>query len=41
VTDKDGKEALIEGDTIITALPLKPDTAFFNSMKDKVKEVYS
>ena len=41
VTTKDGKDQLIEGDTIMTALPLKPDTAFFNSMKGKAKEVYS
>jgi len=41
VTTKDGKEQLIEGDTIITALPLKPDAAFFNSMKGKAKEVYA
>jgi 2,4-dienoyl-CoA reductase (NADPH2) len=39
VTKKDGKEQLIEGDTIITALPLKPDAAFLNSMKGKAKEV--
>lgn len=41
VTAKDGKEQLIKGDTIITALPLKPDTSFINSMKGKAKEVYS
>jgi len=41
VTTKDGKEQVIEGDTIITALPLKPNTSFINSMKGKAKEVYS
>jgi pyruvate/2-oxoglutarate dehydrogenase complex dihydrolipoamide dehydrogenase (E3) component len=41
VTTKDGKEQLIEGDTIITALPLKPETGFINIMKGKAKEVYS
>ncbi len=41
VTTKDGEERLIEGDTIITALPLKPDTAFLNSIKGKAKEVYT
>jgi 2,4-dienoyl-CoA reductase (NADPH2) len=41
VTTKDGKDQLIEGDTIITALPLKPDTSFVNSMKSKAKEVYA
>jgi 2,4-dienoyl-CoA reductase (NADPH2) len=41
VTTGDGKEQLIEGDTIITALPLKPDTAFLDSVKGKAKEVYA
>jgi 2,4-dienoyl-CoA reductase (NADPH2) len=41
VRTKDGSKKLIEGDTIITALPLKPNTAFINSMKGKAKEVYS
>jgi 2,4-dienoyl-CoA reductase (NADPH2) len=41
VTAKDGKEQLIKGDTIITALPLKPDTSFINSMKGKAKEVFA
>jgi 2,4-dienoyl-CoA reductase (NADPH2) len=41
VTTKDGKTEIIEADTIITALPLLPDTGFINSMKDKAKEVYS
>jgi 2,4-dienoyl-CoA reductase (NADPH2) len=41
VTTKDGKEQLIEGDTIITAIPLKPNTGFFDSVKGKAKEVYA
>jgi 2,4-dienoyl-CoA reductase (NADPH2) len=41
VKTRDGREQLIEGDTIITALPLKPNTEFFNSMKGKAKEVYA
>ncbi|MDB9822897.1 FAD-dependent oxidoreductase [Deltaproteobacteria bacterium] len=41
VKTKDGKTELIEADTIITALPLLPNTGFFNSIKGKVKEVYS
>jgi 2,4-dienoyl-CoA reductase (NADPH2) len=41
VMTKEGKEQLIEGDTIITALPLKPDTAFFNSVRGKAKEIYA
>jgi 2,4-dienoyl-CoA reductase (NADPH2) len=41
VTTKDGREQLIVGDTIITALPLKPNTEFLNSMKGKAKEVYA
>jgi len=41
VTTRDGKEQLIEGDSIITALPLLPDNKFFESMKGKAKEVYA
>jgi hypothetical protein len=41
VTTRDGKEQLIEGDTIITALPLKPNTALVNSLKGKANEVYA
>jgi len=41
VTTKDGKEEIIEGDTIITALPLKPNMEFINTMKGKAKEVYA
>jgi 2,4-dienoyl-CoA reductase (NADPH2) len=41
VKTKDGKTELIKADTIITALPLLPNTALFESMKGKAKEVYS
>jgi 2,4-dienoyl-CoA reductase (NADPH2) len=41
VRAEDGSKKLIEGDTIITALPLKPNTAFINSMKGKAKEMYA
>lgn len=41
VTTNDGKEQLIEGNTIITALPLLPDTKFIESMKGKANEVYA
>jgi len=41
VTTREGREQLLDADTIITALPLKPDTEFLNSMKGKAKEVYA
>jgi len=41
VTTKDGRDQLIKGDTIITALPLLPDSGFFESMRGKTKEVYA
>jgi 2,4-dienoyl-CoA reductase (NADPH2) len=37
----DGGTRLIEADSIITALPLKPNIQFFESMKAGAKEVYS
>jgi len=41
VKTRDNKTTVIEADTIITALPLKPNNEFFNSMKGKAKEVYA
>jgi len=41
VTTKDGEQQTISADTVITALPLKPDTARYESLKDKVKEVHA
>jgi 2,4-dienoyl-CoA reductase (NADPH2) len=41
VKTKDGKTELIEADTIITALPLLPNTAILESMKGKAKEIYA
>jgi 2,4-dienoyl-CoA reductase (NADPH2) len=39
--DKDGKKRTIEADTIVPALPLKADTSLAESIKGKVKEVYT
>jgi 2,4-dienoyl-CoA reductase (NADPH2) len=41
VKTRDGNRKLIEADTIITALPLLPNSDLINSMKDKAKEVYA
>jgi len=41
VTTQDGKEQLIEGDTVITALPLKPNTELLERIKGKAKEIYA
>jgi 2,4-dienoyl-CoA reductase (NADPH2) len=41
ITTKDGSKRTIEARTIITALPLEPNTELVNSMKDKAKEVYT
>ena len=38
---KEGRERTITADTIITALPLAPNTAFVDSMRGKAKEVYA
>jgi 2,4-dienoyl-CoA reductase (NADPH2) len=40
VKTRDGNTKLIEADTIITALPLKPNTEFVDLMRAKAKEVY-
>jgi 2,4-dienoyl-CoA reductase (NADPH2) len=37
----DGQRRTIEADTIVTALPLKPDTALEKGLEGKVPEVYS
>jgi 2,4-dienoyl-CoA reductase (NADPH2) len=36
-----GKKQTIEADTIVTALPLKPNTELLKSLKDGVSEVYA
>jgi 2,4-dienoyl-CoA reductase (NADPH2) len=41
VKSKDGNKKLIKADTVITALPLLPDTELFNRLKGKAKEVYA
>jgi 2,4-dienoyl-CoA reductase (NADPH2) len=41
LTTKDGIKKTIKADTIITALPLEPNTEIIKSMKGKAKEVYA
>ena len=39
VTDKGGKKVTLTADTIIPALPLKPDDDIFERLKSKISEV--
>jgi 2-enoate reductase len=39
ITTKDGQNQTIEGDTIVPALPYKPNTELFEALKDKVAEI--
>ena len=41
ITDKEGKRQTIEADTLVTALPLLPNTDLLNSLDGIVPEVYS
>jgi 2,4-dienoyl-CoA reductase (NADPH2) len=41
ITTKEGKVRTIKANTIVTALPLQPNTEFVNSMQGKAKEVYA
>jgi 2,4-dienoyl-CoA reductase (NADPH2) len=41
VEDKDGQKQSIEADTIITALPLVPNTTLLDKIKTMVPEVYA
>ncbi|MFC1946442.1 FAD-dependent oxidoreductase [Chloroflexota bacterium] len=41
IIDKNGKEILIEADSIIPALPLAPDTRLLPKLKEIVPEVYA
>jgi 2,4-dienoyl-CoA reductase (NADPH2) len=41
ITKKDGTRQTLKADTIITALPLKPNTELANKFKDKAKEFYN
>jgi 2,4-dienoyl-CoA reductase (NADPH2) len=40
LVDKEGKRRMIEADTIVTALPLSPNTELAEKLKDIVPEVY-
>ena len=40
VTTRDGAKRTIEADTVLTALPLRPNSAFNKAMEGKAKEVY-
>jgi 2,4-dienoyl-CoA reductase (NADPH2) len=40
VVEVDGKEELIEGDTVVLALGSSPDTALYEQLKDQVGELY-
>jgi pyruvate/2-oxoglutarate dehydrogenase complex dihydrolipoamide dehydrogenase (E3) component len=40
ITTLEGKHQLLEADNIITALPLLPNPALLESLKDKVPEIY-
>jgi 2,4-dienoyl-CoA reductase (NADPH2) len=40
VTTKEGKRVIIEADTIVTALPLLPNTELVKSLKGSTTEVY-
>jgi 2,4-dienoyl-CoA reductase (NADPH2) len=40
VTTKEGEKRTIEADSIITALPLLPDTGLLSSLESKVPEIY-
>ena len=40
VTTKDGQKLTLEGDTVMTALPLSPNNDIMNQMKGKAPEVY-
>ena len=41
IINKEGKRQLIEADTIVTALPLKPNTGLLKALEGKVPRVYS
>ncbi|MBP1610759.1 MAG: NADH:flavin oxidoreductase / oxidase family, partial [Acidobacteria bacterium] len=41
ITDKDGTKKTIKADTVITALPLKPNSDLVKSMEGKAKEMYT
>jgi 2,4-dienoyl-CoA reductase (NADPH2) len=41
IVDKDGVERLLEADSIVTALPVLPDTGLYDSLSGKVDELYA
>jgi 2,4-dienoyl-CoA reductase (NADPH2) len=41
IVTREGKRQTIEADTIVTALPLKPDTGLLKALEGKVPEVYT
>jgi len=41
IVDREGKNRTIEADTVVPALPLTPNMALFERLKDKVPEVYA
>ena len=41
ITTKEGKRQTIEADTIVTALPLTPNTELLRSLEGKVPEIYT
>ena len=41
ITTKEGKKQTIEADTIVTAMPLLPNTELLKSTEDSVPEVYT
>jgi 2,4-dienoyl-CoA reductase (NADPH2) len=40
ITTKDGQKQTIEGDSVVLALPYKPNTGLYDSLKGKVAEIY-
>lgn len=41
VTSRDGQKQLIEADTIVTALPFRPNAEFVKSVSGKAPEIYT
>jgi len=41
VTTKEGKKQTLEADTVLTAIPLQPNTQLFDSLKGMAPEVYA
>lgn len=40
ITSRDGKRQTLKADTIVTAMPMKPNIGLFNRFRDAAKEVY-